>query len=492
MAQEKDRRDRDELNMRQNRRAELRKKKLAQQRRMKRRLILAAVLLLVCGLGIFFIARSSGSFGIHLEKEPQQETEAAVETTRPPAPTEETRAPRHNPITRIHIKAAGDLNVTTAVVDSGLSAGGYDYTQAFIDVAPVLSDADLTVLNFEGNVCGEPYGSETRSAPKELLTGLLNAGVDVVQTANSYSVWNGLIGLNTTLNNIRASGLVPVGAYTSPEEFDRSKGYIICDVQGIKVAMVAFTKGLGGRGMPAGNEECVNLLYEDYDESYKKVNTKAITRVLRSAAAEKPDITIAMLHWGSEFNDQISRTQTEIVELMQSEGVDVILGSHPHTVQWVDFDKDAGTLVAYSLGDFFGDATAAGTNYSIILDLEITKDATSGVTKVTDYTYTPIYTLAETDREEEAGISRQVVRIRTAMEARRGNYVDRITDGTNGAMEYSLQRIHDRISGKDQDPEQIAAAQKAKEEAAKKKAEEEAKAKKEKEKAEKKAEKTNR
>ena len=92
-------------------------------------------------------------------------------------------------------------------------------------------------------------------------------------------------------------------------------------------------------------------------------------------------------------------------------------------------------------------------------------------------------------REEEAGITRQVVRIRTAMEARRGNYVDRITDVTNSDMEYSLQRIHDRVSGKDQDPEQIAAAEKAKEEAAKKKAEEEAKAKKEKEKAEKKAEK---
>ena len=465
----------DELYRRQNRRAELRKKKLEEQKRMKRRLILAAVLLVVCGVGIFFIAKNTDSFGFASLKHPE---ETAPPVTRPSetqaAPAEESRAARHNPITTIHIKAAGDLNVTTAVVDSGLSAGGFDYTQAFIDVAAVLSDADLTVMNFEGNVCGEPYGSETRSAPPELLTGLLNAGVDVIQTANSYSVWNGLIGLNATLNAIRNSGLIPVGSYNTPEEFERSRGYLICDVRGVKVALVAFTKGLGGMGMPAGNEECVNLLYEDYDDLYKKVDRDGITKILRAAASEKPDITIAMLHWGSEYNDQISKTQTEIVELMQKEGVDVILGSHPHTLQWVDFNESAGTLVAYSLGDFFGDATSAGTDYSIILDIEITKDATSGITKVTDFSYTPIFTLAEEDREEASGISRQVVRLRTAMDARAGNFVDRITDVTNGNMEYSLTRIHDRVSGKDQDPVQIAAAQKAKEEA--KKAAEKAKA----------------
>ena len=90
---------------------------------------------------------------------------------------------------------------------------------------------------------------------------------------------------------------------------------------------------------------------------------------------EKPDITIALLHWGSEYNDDISDTQKSIVNLMKKQGVDVILGTHPHTVQAIEYDELAGTLVAYSLGDFFGDASRGGTNYSIILDLEITKDS---------------------------------------------------------------------------------------------------------------------
>ncbi|MDD6900092.1 MAG: hypothetical protein PUD29_08835, partial [Treponema porcinum] len=62
-------------------------------------------------------------------------------------------------------------------------------------------------------------------------------------------------------------------------------------------------------------------------------------------------------------------------------------------VQEVKYDETAGTLVAYSLGDFFGDAARGGTNYSIILDVEITKDPEKGTCRVTGYSYTPIYTV---------------------------------------------------------------------------------------------------
>ena len=128
------------------------------------------------------------------------------------------------------------------MVSAGLSAVGYDYTRAFMDVTSVLSDADLTILNLEGNICGEPYGSETTSAPKELLEGLRNAGVDLVQTANSRSIQNGLIGLTSTLRAIKDAGIAPVGSFSSPSEFQKTKGYTICNVKGVKVAFVGFTK----------------------------------------------------------------------------------------------------------------------------------------------------------------------------------------------------------------------------------------------------------
>ena len=435
--------DRDELYTRHEKREALRRKRQMEQRKMVFGLV-AAVLILVCVIvGIIVIASDAEKKAAHEEGVAAAGVTVPSETTRATEPTETTKS-RRDPLTTIHIKAAGDLNVTTNVVDAGLAASGFDFTKAFMDVAPILSDADLTILNLEGNICGEPYGSASTSAPKELLDGLRSAGVDLVQMANSCAINNGLIGMTTTLQAVRSAGIEPVGAFASEAEWKRSGGYTIMEVQGIKVAFVAFTKGVGGMGMPAGNENLVNLLYTDYSSTYLKIDRDRINKTLDRVNAERPDIVIAMLHWGSEYNDVISDTQKSIVSLLQKKGVDVIIGTHPHLVQEVSYDPLSGSLVAYSLGDFFGDGTRGGTNYSVILDLEITKDSDTGVTKVTGWDYTPIYTLKETDCD---GYQR-VVRIKEAMFAFESNFVDRVTQACYDDMKYSLERITSRLSGK--------------------------------------------
>ena len=426
----------DEMNMRREKREAQRRKQQAEAKRLRITLILAAVVLVLCTAGIVFLTSRSDS----------SQTTVAAETRptqKPTQATEPATRAQKSTKTTIHIKAAGDLNVTNTVINAGVAVGGYNYTRAFMDVASTLSDADLTVLNLEGNICGEPYGSDTTSAPREPLDGLRNAGVDLIQMANSCTINNGLIGLTSTLQTIRAAGLEPVGAFASESEFQQSKGYTITEAQGVKVAFVAFTKGLGGRGLPAGNDNLVNILYEDYASTYDKIDRTRITSVLKAVEAEKPDITIALLHWGSEYNDDISDTQKSIVNLMKKQGVDVIIGTHPHTVQAIEYDELAGTLVAYSLGDFFGDASRGGTNYSIILDLEITKDSSTGTSKVTNYSYTPIYTVSEA---ESADGYRRVVRIDKTVEAWEENYLDKVSQSAKESMVYALDRIEARIN----------------------------------------------
>lgn len=426
----------DEMNMRREKREAQRRKQQAEAKRLRITLILAAVVLVLCTAGIVFLTSRSDS----------SQTTVAAETRptqKPTQATEPATRAQKSTKTTIHIKAAGDLNVTNTVINAGVAVGGYNYTRAFMDVASTLSDADLTVLNLEGNICGEPYGSDTTSAPRELLEGLRNAGVDLIQMANSCTINNGLIGLTSTLQSIRAAGLEPVGAFASESEFQQSKGYTITEAQGVKVAFVAFTKGLGGRGLPAGNDNLVNILYEDYASTYDKIDRTRITNILKAVEAEKPDITIALLHWGSEYNDDISDTQKSIVNLMKKQGVDVIIGTHPHTVQAIEYDELAGTLAAYSLGDFFGDASRGGTNYSIILDLEITKDSSTGTTKVTNYSYTPIYTVSEA---ESADGYRRVVRIDKTVEAWEENYLDKVSQSAKESMVYALDRIEARIN----------------------------------------------
>ena len=393
-------------------RRELRQKR--KSKKLSKRLIFLVAGLLVLGISLF--ALIFGLRSCSRDKEPE-----TVNTT------------------VIHLAAVGDLNVTETVVASG--GLNYDYTNALMDVLPLLSSADVTAVNFEGNLYGEPYGVD-RSAPASLMTALERAGVDLVQVANSYSIHHGMDGLSKTLDGVRLAGMEPLGAYASQREAKSKKGFTIQTVDGVKIAFVAFTKGMDGMALPAGNEGCVNVLYSDYSTDYQVVDTNGINTVLSAIEKEKPDITVAFLHWGSEFNDTISPSQEKICKLMQSGGVDVILGTHSHYVQKMELDPSTGRFVAWSLGDFMGDAARAGSEYSIVLDLEITKNNDSGDTRVTGFSYTPIFTV------NEEGKPLRVVRIHEAMTAYQQGYIDKVSEETYNAMEYALTRIDARIKGK--------------------------------------------
>ena len=425
----------DELNQR---RAERREEQrfLAKQQKFLRLGILITALTMIFCVGALLVAR--GMIAVPGTTAPET-TEPA--TTLPP---ETPVPPTTVPDTVIHFVAGGDINVTDKTVTAGTAVSGYDFTNTFMDLVPVLAGADLTAVNFEGSLYGNPYGSLNASAPPQLMTALRNAGVDLLQAANSYSVKNGLSGLRATQQGIRAAGMEPVGAYEDSAAAQKSGGYYIREVQGIRIAFVAFTKGMDGAGLPAGSEGCVNLLYTDYNSTYQKVDTAGIKAVLENVRKAKPDITIALLHWGSEFNNQVSATQEKIRDLLLENGVSAIIGTHSHYVQQIDFDAEAGTLVAYSLGDLLGDGTRSGTESSILLDKEITKDGTTGQVKITGFDYPPIF-IAD---EPESGGQLRLLRIREAIEGFESKYIGSVSKETYEAMKFALSRIESRIKVK--------------------------------------------
>ena len=208
------------------------------------------------------------------------------------------------------------------------------------------------------------------------------------------------------------------------------------------MAYVAFTKGMDGMALPPGSENCVNVLYKDYDSTYQKVDTEGIAKVLSNVEKTEPDLVVAMLHWGSEFNDTISKSQEKIVKILKENGVDAIIGTHSHYVQKIDYDRATGNLIAYSLGDFFGDADRAGSEYSIILDVEVAKNNLTGKTTISGYSYTPIFTVSE------PGKHLKVVRIQEAMKAHEEFYIDAVSKESYDKMKYALGRIEARVQGK--------------------------------------------
>lgn len=318
----------------------------------------------------------------HFESQPLKEQESALPPTMVATLT-----------------AVGDINISAALVDDALQPDGtYDFSSGFFDVAALLHQADLTVGNLELSFAGEPFGQTTSSAPESLAITLRSLGFDILQTANSKTLSGGVKGLRSTLETVRAHGLEPVGSYASQAERKASNGVLIKDVNGIKIAFIAMTKGFDGMSIPSGNEYCTNVLYEDYDSVYSKVDKAQILSLVESAKSMDPDVIIALVHWGSEYRMTVSKTQESIADLMFQNGVDVILGSHSHMAGPMEFRNivmEDGTekqvFLAYSLGNFYASDPTAFAQESVILNMTFSKDRETGETTITKADYIPIY-----------------------------------------------------------------------------------------------------
>ena len=353
-------------------------------------------------------------------------------------PVETTQEPAGDWV--INVDAVGDIYLTDEMLSDAIKPDGtYDFMSQFSDVYACLSKADLTIGNFEGNFSGEPYGPATGSYPDELAAALNDAGFDLLQTANSYSVYNGLAGLQRTKMVIENNGMQTMGTYSSQQ--DRQDNQVAClELDGIRVAVIAMTKGLGGMSLPADDRYCVDLLYSDYDSDYEQIDEAGILSVIQAAEALNPDIIIACLHWGSENVSQVSSSQEKIADLMFHNGVDVILGAHSHLVGEVESRTvrlDDGTrknvLIAYSLGDFCR-VGRGETNLSPILNMEFTKNGFTGQTTLTDYSVSSVVSMDRGSGEIDRYAVMDADSLITLYEA---NYYDRIST-----------ELYDRLSSK--------------------------------------------
>lgn len=343
------------------------------------------------------------------------------------------------------LRAVGDIYLTDAMLDAAiLPDGSYDFTAQFADVIPALADADLTLANFEGNFDSAPFGKDLASYPDALAKTLAAAGIDLLQTANTYSIFNGIVGMERTKSVIEAQGMTAFGTYTSAQ--DREKNQVVLrEVNGIRIAFVAFTKGLGGMGLPTGAEYCVNLLYTDYTSNYENIDYDGIRAVMKAARAMNPDLIVASLHWGSEDTREVSKSQENIANLLIDCGADLILGSHSHLAAPIeeravrmDNGEDKTVVIAYGLGDLSA-VDEGGSTIGVMLDLEITKDST-GDAYFSKVNYRAV---GAVDRGEEIQNRYRVLDIDSALALYEANYYDRVSS----SLYESLKTARERLEG---------------------------------------------
>ena len=345
------------------------------------------------------------------------------------------------------LSAVGDIFLTDAMLaDARQPDGSYRFASQFEDVIVPLSQADITFGNFEGNFTGNGFSAENGSYPEELAAELSRIGFDFLQTANSFSIFNGVSGLEHTKRTVENNAMTALGTYVDSNDKDANQ-VAFCEAGGIRFAFIALTKGVGNLTIPENADCSVDLLYKDYTSDYSEVNTEYIKALLEKAKEAEPDVIVAGLHWGSENNAQISQTQEEIADLLLKNGVDVILGSHSHllgqierrTVTMED-GKQKECLIAYSLGDFCA-ASEGECNTSVILTLRFERNG--NMTTIADVNYVPV---SAVDRGENYADRYCVMQTEAAIELYEGNYYDRISRELYDGMLSDIEKVREKLA----------------------------------------------
>ena len=264
----------------------------------------------------------------------------------------------------------------------------YDFSNVFTDIQSYIQNADIAVGNLETTFAGKDFGYSgypTFNTPEELAKNIVDLGIDVVSTANNHSLDKRYNGLISTLDELDKVGLSHTGTYRSKEEQDT---ILIKNVNGINIAFLSFTYGTNGIPVPSGKEYCVNLIDENL-----------MLDQISKAKALNPDIICVNMHWGDEYKLVQNKNQEKLADFLFKNGVDIILGSHPHvlepmekrTITLEDGTTKDGFLI-YSLGNFMSGQVIENTRNSIILQLQITKHSNNKIT-IDSYNYIPTYML---------------------------------------------------------------------------------------------------
>ena len=292
---------------------------------------------------------------------PVEQPELPAEPVLPePLPEPE---PEPEPIT-LRLTAVGDnLLHNTLSMDSEQDDGSYCFDPLYEHIADIISGSDIAFINQEVMLTGQVSAYPNLAAPAEVADALIKVGFNVVNLATNHSLDKGVKGLEACLENVHARPFEGIlGAFRTEEE---AAQLCILEKQGVRFGFLSYTYGLNGYRLPAGEEYKIALIDED--------------KMQQDLAAIRPqcDYLVVSMHWGNEYQHTQNQYQEQLAQLLCDGGADLIIGTHPHVLQpveWIESDTGHRTLCAYSLGNFISGQHKRPTMLGGILDLRLKFD----------------------------------------------------------------------------------------------------------------------
>lgn len=293
---------------------------------------------------------------------------------------------------------AGDAMQHQAQLDRAkeLGGSGYDYSGCFKLIAPDVMKADYAVVNLEVPLGGGPSytGYPCFSAPDSYAVALRDAGFDMMLTANNHALDRSDRAARRTLVALDSLGIDHIGSYHDDAQRRRLIPFIK-EIKGIKVGFLNYTYGTNGIEPKDG--AVIALI--DRDRIAEEI------KATRQAGA---DIVCVCMHWGIEYVLNENAHQRSLAEFLLSQGVDLIIGGHPHVIQPMQIVKNPTTgrdaLIVYSLGNFISNMKTGDTRGGAIVNVTLQKEK-DGTVRLVSADYDTIFAA----KPEGAGTNFMVV-----------------------------------------------------------------------------------
>ena len=264
-------------------------------------------------------------------------TEIILEGTEEPL-EEDNDVVEESPIKeyKLSLIMGGDALIHSSVYMDAKKNGKYDFHEMLENIKPIVSEYDLAYYNQETILGGTEIGLSTYpcfNSPYEVGDAFIDAGFNVVSLANNHTLDRGSKAIINSRNYWNNKDVMVNGSATSLEERNNID---IREKNGISYALLSYTTSTNG--ISRKNDYYVNW----YSEEAVKRDVDAVR--------DKVDLLMVAIHWGVEYNTGVTANQKKIASYLASLGVDIVIGSHPHVIEPVEYIGN--TLVIYSLGNF--------------------------------------------------------------------------------------------------------------------------------------------
>ena len=233
-----------------------------------------------------------------------------------------------------------------------------DFRPLFAGVKSYFDKADIAVVNLETTISANSQysGFPLFASPAEYADALAWLGTDVALLANNHCCDKGGKGMHTTIAKLDSLDIAHTGAFLNEEDYQRNI-ILRFERNNIRISLFNYSYYTNGNPIPKGCK--VNL-----------IDTVHMAKVIESASADS-DCIIACMHWGNEYQRQPSQEQHTLAQFLHRNGVDIIVGSHPHVVQ--PYTATEREITLYSLGNFISNQKDRYTDGSILAEIEVEK-----------------------------------------------------------------------------------------------------------------------